>query len=254
MINTGLVSITFRQLTPKEIVALVKQSGLQGIEWGGDVHVPHGNIKCAGEILKMTEDSGLRVASYGSYYEVGCEEDTNAFGHILETAVALHAPNIRVWAGDKGSKEADEAWWNKVVDESRRIAATAEKAGITVSFEYHGGTLTDSFESAYRLLKDIGSENIRSYWQPLDGIDFKERLHELEQIMPWLSNIHAYSWESRNRLPLADKAEDWRKYLEAAKKAKGDLYCLLEHMKDDSPDQFLRDAETLKLLVSGTAR
>ena len=39
MLNTGLVSVTFRDKTPEEIISTVKQCGLEGIEWGGDVHV-----------------------------------------------------------------------------------------------------------------------------------------------------------------------------------------------------------------------
>ena len=42
---TGLVSVTFRDKTPAEIVSEVKKAGLDAIEWGGDVHVPHGDVK-----------------------------------------------------------------------------------------------------------------------------------------------------------------------------------------------------------------
>ena len=35
MLNTGLVSVTFRDKTPEEIISTVKQCGLEGIEWGG---------------------------------------------------------------------------------------------------------------------------------------------------------------------------------------------------------------------------
>ena len=45
MIESGLVSITFRKLTVEKIIELVKEAGLQGIEWGGDVHVPHDNTE-----------------------------------------------------------------------------------------------------------------------------------------------------------------------------------------------------------------
>ena len=45
IIKSGLVSITFRELNPLEIIRLVSKAGLDGIEWGGDVHVPHGDIK-----------------------------------------------------------------------------------------------------------------------------------------------------------------------------------------------------------------
>ena len=40
MIRGGLVSITFRKLSPRAIIDLVTRANLIGIEWGGDVHVP----------------------------------------------------------------------------------------------------------------------------------------------------------------------------------------------------------------------
>jgi 3-dehydroshikimate dehydratase len=63
MFKTGLVSITFRRHSPEQIIAWVKQAGLDGIEWGGDIHVPHGNVTRASEVRAMTIDSGLTVAA-----------------------------------------------------------------------------------------------------------------------------------------------------------------------------------------------
>ena len=37
MLIPGLVSITFRPLSPREIVDLVAEAGLKAIEWGGVV-------------------------------------------------------------------------------------------------------------------------------------------------------------------------------------------------------------------------
>lgn len=47
MKNIGLVSISFRNRTAEEIIEAVKNAGLNAIEWGGDVHVPHGNVSRA---------------------------------------------------------------------------------------------------------------------------------------------------------------------------------------------------------------
>ncbi|HNC24059.1 MAG TPA: sugar phosphate isomerase/epimerase, partial [Opitutaceae bacterium] len=100
MIHPGLVSVTFRALTPTQIVALVRQAGLRGIEWGGDIHVPHGNLARAREVREMTQEAGLSVAAYGSYYRAAqSEADGLAFEHVRATAVELGAPTIRVWAG-----------------------------------------------------------------------------------------------------------------------------------------------------------
>ena len=65
--------MTFRKLAPEEIIALVAKSGLKGIEWGGDIHVRHGDLIQARKVCRLTEENGLTVASYGSYYNVGCE-------------------------------------------------------------------------------------------------------------------------------------------------------------------------------------
>ena len=42
MLKTGVCSVTFRNLNVERIIELVVEAGLDGIEWGGDVHVPTG--------------------------------------------------------------------------------------------------------------------------------------------------------------------------------------------------------------------
>ena len=248
MLHGGLVSITFRQLSPREIVSLVKKSGLEGIEWGGDVHVPHGNLSVARDVAIMTEEEGLSVAAYGSYYRVGCEgqDDVPNFEEVLETALELKAPSIRVWAGNKGSHEADENIWDKVIEDSIRIGDMAQKENILIAYEYHGGTLTDTLASTQKLMEGVNHPNIRSYWQPLSHHSMEDRLAGLEQILPWLENIHVYHWESYlNRFALKDGGQEWSKYMDIIKGLKGKRYALIEFVKDDREEQFLQDAEAL---------
>ena len=38
----GLVSVTFRQLSPEDIIDITYASGLKAVEWGSDVHLPAG--------------------------------------------------------------------------------------------------------------------------------------------------------------------------------------------------------------------
>ena len=38
--SLGLVSVSFRKNTPKEILEAVKEAGLSCIEWGSDAHAP----------------------------------------------------------------------------------------------------------------------------------------------------------------------------------------------------------------------
>lgn len=250
MLYSGLVSVTFRKLSPQEIVSLVVKSGLQGIEWGGDVHVPHGNIARAKEVFNLTEANGLRVASYGSYYYVGCEEKQSfTFEQVLETAVALHAPQIRVWAGNRDPKDADPAWWDRVINESSHIATLAASAGISVSYEYHTGTLTDTSDIACRLLKSVDNKNMGCYWQPSESLTFPSQLDELKQIMPWLTNVHVYHYREDIKSPLSDGINHWSGFLKLVAELQGDHFAMLEFVKDDNPLQFLEDANTLKQLI-----
>ena len=85
---TGLTSITFRQLTVEQIVELVQQSGLDGIEWGGDVHVKPGEEALAREGVSIMVCAGTGCIAGGSlkiydYLKSECEK------RGLKTRVAL---------------------------------------------------------------------------------------------------------------------------------------------------------------------
>ncbi|MBN1639977.1 MAG: sugar phosphate isomerase/epimerase [Anaerolineae bacterium] len=250
MIRPGLVSITFRQLAPREVVALVARTGLTGIEWGGDVHVPHGDVQRARQVRQLTVDAGLEIPAYGSYYRVGHQEPC-PFEAVLETAVALGTPVVRVWAGKQGSAQADRAYWDRVIDDSRRIADLAAASGVTVAYEFHGGTLTDTNASAKALLEAADHDNVLTYWQPPRGASTAYCLEGLEMVLPWLCHVHAFTWRalpdgsSVERLALAAGTEAWRQYLAKAAACGHDLYAEIEFVRDDAPERLEEDAATL---------
>jgi len=249
MINGGLVSITFRKLSPKAIVDLVVDSGLSCIEWGGDVHAPPGEIALAKEVRRMTTDAGLRVSSYGSYYCAG-DDSPKDFGAVLESADALGAPYIRVWAGKRGSDTADQAYRQAVVEDTLRIADLAASSDIKISFEYHGNTLTDSRESVGELMRAAEHPGVLLHWQPPVYTCWEQRLESLRDVISRLSMIHVFQWLSSldgiERRPLEDGHGEWLSYLSTADVKPGDTDVLLEFVRDDNPEQFLKDSETLR--------
>ena len=251
MISPGLVSVTFRKLSPAEIVALVRQAELNCIEWGGDIHVPHGDCARAREVRQLTLEAGLTVAAYGSYYKLNkSEADGLPFTKVLETARALGAPTIRVWAGTLGSAQADAAYRAAVAADARRIADLAQEAGITVTSEYHGGTLTDTDPSAQQFLRETPPANFWTGWQPHAGGTVATNLAGLHAILPRLTTVHSYHWVNNDRRPLAEGAADWRQYFAAVQLTRRAHSALLEFVAGDDPANFLRDAATLRQLVA----
>jgi sugar phosphate isomerase/epimerase len=245
-IQPGLVSITFRQLTPEEVVTVAAAAGLKAIEWGGDVHVPHGDLQAAARVAELTASAGLAVAAYGSYYRLGHSDDAAA---VVRTAAALGAPTVRVWAGQVGSAAAGDGYWSTVVADARRIAALAADAGMTVSFEYHRNTLTDTRASTARLLDLLPEPAIRTLWQPQPERDRTENLGDLQAVLPRLTNMHVFAWTAAlERRPLADGRDDWAVYLAAAEGSA--RYALLEFVVDDDPARLAADAATLRDLVA----
>jgi 3-dehydroshikimate dehydratase len=251
MLTSGLVSVTFRKLAPREIVQLAATAGLRGIEWGGDIHVPAGNLQAARAVRQITADAGLQVLAYGSYFRF---QPGEAFEPVLETAVALNTPLIRIWAGNRPSAETDDAERATIVAESRRIAQLASQAGVTVAYEFHAGTLTDTTESALALLEAV--EGIRTLWQPPHEISLTAQLDSLRVILPWLANIHAFTWRgaARERLPLADGAKLWQPALEILTHSGRDHAVLLEFVAGDDPRNLLRDAATLNAWLDFQSR
>ena len=246
---TGLTSITFRGLTAEHIISLTKQAGLDGIEWGGDVHVPPGRTHTAVDTYWKTEKEGLTVLSYGSYYKLGQNQNPKeAFIPVLDSAIALHAPNIRIWAGTLSPDKAGYEDYKNAAAELRDICDMANIFDVNISLEYHRGTLTENSQSALKLLKLANCRNLYTYWQPNPDITHEQNMQELTEILPYLSNVHVFQWTGANvRHPLSDGIKEWQDYMNIAKGVGKDF--ILEFVQDDAPTAFLQDAAVLKKMV-----
>ena len=251
MICPGLCSITFRNLAAAEIIALVVANGLSAIEWGGDIHVPAGRFDMAREVGRRSADAGLRTPSYGSYFRVTPESLASDFAPVVETAQALGAETIRVWADGKSSREMDADYFLRLADAGYRLSGVAAQAGCRVGFEWHLGTATDTDASARRLIEAIGHPAACLYWQPRQGTPAPDRLAGLRETLGCLAHLHVFQWvgERDRRLPLADGVTDWRAFLACAAEASGDRCAYLEFVAEDTVEAFLRDAATLRDLL-----
>lgn len=249
MIKTGLVSISFRNLASDEIIKMVSLAGLDSIEWGGDIHVPHGNFKKAKEVKKQCDEALIKCQSYGSYYKVGDYENPKiVFKSVLDCAIELNSNIVRIWAGSKATSDANNEYWNRIVDELRLICDMAYYEGMQIGLEYHSNTLTDNSIDTLKLLSLANCENLTTYWQPPVGLGFEKNLHDIRILKNHISNVHVFSWEGKERMLLEHGAESWAEYLKILNTWKP-RYCMIEFVKDDKIENFYRDAATLKKLT-----
>lgn len=261
--------MTLAKYSAEEVLEIALRAGLDAIEWSGKNHVLHGDFECARRIRALTEEAGLEVSSYGSYYRVGVSEAAGlSFQSVLESAAALGAPTIRVWAGDRNTCDADASFIQTVVDDTNRIADLAAAQGISITFEFHGGSLTDRNETAVNFAGQVPHSNVFFSWQSPHGYTLEHCLAGLRELLPRLSTIHVYHWtigsyekntlnetirelkwpEDYFRHPLADGTERWKEYFAMVQTTGRDHFALLEFVKNDSPEQVIEDAECLRSL------
>lgn len=243
MLNTGLVSVTFRKLGVWEISELMKKAALDYVEWGGDIHVPPADTNAVSLAKDASAANGIKIASYGSYYH--CDGDDEAIEKEVSTAALLGASNIRIWAGRHWSNDVDDAARALTVENIRKTCLCAAKYGITVSPEFHQATLTDTIDSALRLCDEVGEDNFRMYWQPNQFEDDEYNLRALKSVLPFLSNVHVFSWAGNDMFPLKDGERMWKQYLDIIRSDGKDHNMMLEFVCDGSVEQLYRDAETL---------
>ena len=250
-IRPGLCSVTLRTETVDAVARVAAECGLRGIEWGGDVHVPPGDLAAAAQARAASVAADLAVASYGSYLFAGSVPDSNEMDTTLDTVHALGAPNVRVWAGfgvESGSQQ-----YGAVVDGLGAFCSLAAARDLTVGLEFHGGTPTATVAGTRALLDAVGAPNLFTYWQPPYWRETWSPAGDATEVVELgsrLSHLHVYEWASPDdRRPLAEGAHRWDAVLSATATAIGawtaDRYAFLEFVADDDPDALRRDAAVL---------
>lgn len=246
---TGLCSVTFRHLDVDDIIDFALKAKLNRIEWGSDIHVPPGDFETAKSVCKKMEQANLTTTSYGSYFKLGESEEYFAmFSSLIETAIRLDAPRIRIWAGSMGSSKVSPSCRDEMINELVDICEIADKKGLQVALEFHRNSLNDNAKSCLGILHKANCPNLSTYWQITPNLEHKSRVIELSEIKQYLSAIHVYNWgESNIRYPLNEADEMWRDYREAVKDLEVDY--LLEFVRDDDVEQGIKDAKYLNWLL-----
>ena len=251
MFKAGLVSVTFRQLSHREVIDVAADAGLSCIEWGSDVHAPRDDAERLADIVCYSRERGIHCSSYGTYFYLGVHPLDELTAYIAAARV-LGTDVIRIWAGNKNYTAMTEEERAAMIDEGRRAAAIAEREGVVLCLEWHVQTMTNCLEGALVLIESVNSPALRLYWQPSQYRPFEDNLAEAERVAPYVVNLHVFQWKIEGgkllRIPLSDGREAWERYLG---RFDGSQCALLEFVPDDDPATLLREAQTLRSFIQG---
>ena len=242
MIKLGLVSVTFCKLSIEEVVRIAVAAGIDGIEWSakGEHAVSIENID---KITALSEENGLDIFSFGSYCYMNEWEECE---RALQMAVRLGAPVIRVWAGWKKLSDWTEESYTELVENTRKMADKAAEYGITVAFEYHRKTLTETAESAVRLIKAVDRENVKLYWQNSAAFTYEENQQNLTTVTPHLAGVFHLGNGRGGQGP--QLIEEIRKEIEGYYHPfiNTDYKVMMEFVKDGLEESFYSDINVLR--------
>ena len=236
----GLCSISFRSLSPREIVTLVKDAGLDCIEWGSDVHAKPDDEHALLEIVRLQNESGIYCSSYGTYFRIGQDPVDDIYKYI-KAAKTLGTDTLRLWCGTKGSADYTEDERKAVINDCIALSRIAEKKNVYLCLECHIKTLTDDMNSTLSLMSEVNSKNFIMYWQPNQFKTVEENILYAKSISDKTKCIHVFNWKEKEKYPLADGKSVWQNYLACF----GANTLLLEFMPDGDPNSLKREAISL---------
>lgn len=243
----GLVSVSFRDRSPADILAAMKKANLSCIEWGSDVHAPCEDTENLKALAAMQAEYGITCCSYGTYFRLG-ETPMEELQAYIAAAKILGTDILRLWCGRKRGGDMTEAERATFVALCREAASIAEKHNVTLCMECHKKTFTEDPEEAVWLMNAVGSPHFRMYWQPFQWQTPAQNVENAKTIAPYAEHIHVFNWVNKEKFPLADAVADWQCYLSA--------FCtprtlLLEFMPGGSIEELEAEAAALRTITGG---
>lgn len=198
--NVGLCTIVFRELLLKEVIQIARSIGVDGIEVLGQA--PHVGVEASEKDVENISNeifaNGLRVSVYGSYIRFaykGKEVDPQgAFRKALMIAKLLGTSIMRIWVGDKPSKDMNEGDWSLASAALSRACEAAAEFGITLAMEMHDGYFTDTAASTLRLIQEVNAPNLKANYQPSFRPDHDDIMEGFRAVKGFIANVHAQNF------------------------------------------------------------
>ncbi len=243
--HLGLVSVSFRQHTPREVIEAAARAGLSHIEWGSDVHAPCTDLARLREIAVLQKEYGICCSSYGTYFRLG-ETPLDELEGYIAAAKLLGTDILRLWCGVKSGAQMSEEEKTALLAECRAAAETAAHHGVTLCMECHKKSFTERVCDAVWLMEAVNSPHFKMYWQPFQWQTERENVQNARKIAPFAAHIHVFNWKGEDKLPLSLAVEEWRAYLAAFSTPRT---LLLEFMPNGTVDELAAEVTALRQIT-----
>ena len=202
--KAGVCTIAFKDRPLDEALAVIRDAGARGIElWGRSPHLPADQ---AGRraLRRRIGEAGLELRALGSYYRPDGRAGDRSLepeadpAFVLEAAEDLRAPLVRIWPGTRDYEACPPDERTAIVEETRRFADEAAGRGVKVVLERHSGTLTNSWDSAGRVIETIAHENVALCYQvpypvPADELGTRSAA-DIDRLLPLSAHAHLQNY------------------------------------------------------------
>lgn len=243
--QAGLVSVSFRDHSPEEILVAMQQAQLTCIEWGSDVHAPCADGKALDQLVSLQKKYGITCCSYGTYFRLGVTPMEELPGYI-RAAKTLGTDILRLWCGNQNSEDYTQEEKQALFSACRAAAELAKEENVTLCLECHNNTYTNRAQAALEVMQAVDSPRFRMYWQPNQRRTEEENLAYATLLAPYTRHLHVFNWKGKERFPLAQALGLWQKYLNCFP---GDRTLLLEFMPDNNIATLPGEATALHELI-----
>ena len=241
----GVVSVSFRSASPKEILEAAASAGLSCIEWGSDVHAPCRDLERLKHIAALQQGYHIQCSSYGTYFRLG-ETPLEELHDYIAAAKLLGTRVLRIWCGTKCGADCTDAEREALLEAARLAEEMARNADAVLCMECHRGTFTERLSDALLLMEVTHSPHFQMYWQPFQWQTTQQNLAYARAICGDTVNLHVFHWLEEQRFPLIEARDAWRSYLECFSKPRT---LLLEFMPDDRLETLKSEADALREIV-----
>ncbi|MGH2354989.1 MAG: sugar phosphate isomerase/epimerase family protein [Chloroflexota bacterium] len=175
-------SIPLRKRPVGEALQVIADAGFRKVDLLGAVpHFPPApEPQAVAEIEAAARHAGVQIANLGTYYGrplPGTPEETEAelaaARRGMDAAVRLGARSLRIHPGKDRSRETGFA----LVPFFRQVAQDAERRGLYLGIETHGGLSSDA-PAMVELCREVGSTHFGVLFDPCNcagaGVDYKQ--------------------------------------------------------------------------------